>query len=345
MRYRHFTRFQFILQDALRSAAKQPIINSEGTEVFLTDPQYLAYLGLDGPDKPKWSAKKLSEFRHFTFPDYPEKWPLDESPYDINSPLKDRRVAVRLWMNMNERGFIGHAIKKFPRVLQTKNVFGPDETASTVSSFYGVHDSQIERLGEQGFCRDGGSEEWFCYKPSYLQLGYVVKSLVRFDPKSDHYDVREEQISTTLDGEDTKRIEVSNGFGFAKSFNLWLMLREEDTEQPRVFCFYDLVDTHEHHGVGLKGQMGWHEKAIVALRGQMIESVRKSKGNGCYNYPVVLTSVDYEAWLWEKRRASGPFDVKQQINMHRLDNGKHKSDSAFFIPDLVRAHLVPYVEP
>lgn len=344
MRYRHFARFQFILQDALRSAKGHPLLDEDGDEHYVTDKQYIELLELEG----QLTAKALSTFRHSKLvwirPNgeeelSPEKWPADVTPDEIKSPLHNRKVALVLWNDLYKRGHIKPALDAFPKVLTTKTAFTRSEAASTLGSFYGAHDSQIHKFVSLGL-GGNGSESWFCYKRSFLKPGYVLKSRMAITGKRDHFSLYEKQIAATVhEGTEVSEEEESTGFAFSKSHRLWCFLREEQAEQPRIFCFHKLVSPPYSSPDDLQANFGIRERRLIVLLGHMIETGMVHH-HGFFSSPVALTLPRYEAHLWTERKNGRPFDLNGQINIHPFTVDEDRLSPDFFIPDAVRSHLL-----
>lgn len=340
MRYRHLAKHQYILQDALRSAKGQPFLNEDGEPVNETDPKFLERLRIT---KDMFDAKRLSTFRSstgkgFEFPDDPASYG-ERTPEDVKSPLRNRTAAILIWEDLNKRGHIKSALKHFPNVLTRKSAFTRRDVATTLAGYYDVHDGSIEKFRKRGLGAPG-SDEWYCYKMSNLQPGHVVKSLMKIEADIDFFAIDEEQRASRIhEGKGVVQIENSTGFGFVKSRRLWCFMREQESEQPRIFCFHDNKDPRNDR-TSKPTPLHQTEEKFTILLGHMFEGVLTPEKSGFQKSPVALTLPSYERQLWCDETRSTKLDHDAQIDIHDLANTAGTVHGDFFIPQTVRDHLL-----
>ena len=144
--------------------------------------------------------------------------------------LNEPEVGRKLWEYM-----------KFIRVWQkalheSKDLYSEAEMAAMLAWRYRIHPSQIEKVRELRV-----DAFFFGYKLAFRKPDFMVRSIWQLSvPDGQYIAARELQRSSgrhDLDGRPSE--ERADGFGFSKSNRLWLMLREQDHEQPRMICLKD----------------------------------------------------------------------------------------------------------
>ena len=86
----------------------------------------------------------------------------------------------------------------------------------------------------------GLAGDYYVYKPSTRKPGCVLKSRMTISAENDgeYFHIDEIQRSPAYRESDNQPVEEhSQGFGFVKTGNIWMLMKEVDREQPRIFCF------------------------------------------------------------------------------------------------------------
>ena len=204
----------------------------------------------------------------------------------------DYPVALKLW---------NYCSKEVKTVVEERtDLLGHSErlAANAINSFYRVHESETIGWIEWQLLQ----EEYFCYKPAFRASGYVVKSHMRFCSMNDEYlEVTEHQVGREDDG--WEGAEESSGFAFSKSERLWLFLREQSRDQPRIFCFHNKdVDA---------------EGRIARLEGHVLES-DKRYDRGVFMFKVGLVSVRRDQEIWRHEYPGFPYSLDEQTDTVRI---------------------------
>jgi hypothetical protein len=204
----------------------------------------------------------------------------------------DHPAAVALW---------NYCSKQVKAVVQERSdLLGHTErlAANAITSFYRAHESQTVAWRET----HGLQREYFLYKPSFRIPGNLVKSHVRFTlSNSEYFEVSEKQSAKTDEGWESS--ETSTGFAISKSEHLWLFLREESREQPRILC--------------LHGKDFDEKDRISRLSGYVLESDKRFTG-GVYMFRVGLVSLQLDKDIWDHEYPGIPYDVEEQIDNVRF---------------------------
>jgi len=195
--------------------------------------------------------------------------------------------------------------------------------ANALSAFYSAHESQVRKWKD-----DGLQEDYFCYKPSFRLPGNVVKSHMHLRlAHGEYFELEERQDSKS--GITSDAGERSDGFVISKSERLWMVLREEIKQQPRLFCFY-------------RAEPAKTEK-IVRLYGFLIESDKKFTGN-VYRFKVALVSVETEREMWIREHPRETFDLEEQIdNIPFTEAAKERNPSIHRV--LLDPQAIAYIKP
>lgn len=225
----------------------------------------------------RFSAAKLDRFL------------TEETPesFDAVDKLKggflSQKDAKSLWDYLGGSRHIERALKE--RGVKKTTLYGIREVANAMLGFYGGTEEEQDTFAEWGL-----EGHYVCYKRSF-RTGFMVKS--RFEIRRSHrelFEIRERQRSSGRFSSDMISAgETTVGFGFIKTKKLWIFGREEEHEQPRLFCF----DKHRRSTVG----DGPQEK-IVSLRGWVMEGTLKTEP-GFFRSRAWLSTVDNDRKLWE----------------------------------------------
>jgi hypothetical protein len=285
MRYSHRLEFQELLQKAHRRAIGDDEDYSDGK--------------LTAKAKLPFGKTVLNKFRKAIFP----AAEAIRGTYGELRGYLNSQNAEALWnyLDQHEQKYIEQEINYRADGANTRNtrrarLYDDITVAEVLGEFY-LHDARESR----SLITRGLSDTFFCYKPSLRKPGCVVKSRMEIRFTGYHFEITDRQRASGRfepSGEPTS--EISKGFGFAIGDRLWIFLREESENQPRVFCFYDWI----------KANVG---SVIERAFGYVLESDSKF-GNHVSGFGIGLVSPDVDQNLWKSRYPNEPYDGEQQLD-------------------------------
>lgn len=289
MQYQHTLEFQKILQQALR------LRRARG-------------LGSPGGKPSTWEELSLELFaghadKRMTLMRF-DKADLDKDSKDRGRLYLNTGTARDLWKQLGAE--IKEALHKHRELYIS--MFDNRTVANVFSWYYRCHESQIRQLASED--GEGLEKIYFCYKPSFRNRGFVVKSEFRIDPIENEYlDIDERQASTNiLDGEFAK--EESRGYGISKSGKIWIFLKENVKEQPRIICLFDKHPTVKQENFN-------EPRRISRMFGTILES-DELFGHGVHSYRVCFVSeaADEQSYRDYKKGhpKAPPYDRDKQVN-------------------------------
>ena len=314
MQYQNSRVFQWLLQAALRLAAE-----SKG----YSDQAIASAADL------KSKQSTIYRFRQADLKVDLSHSVSDDELGGLEGRFLNRQDAKRLWDHLSRVGLIEQAVSRAG--ISKIDLYSHRETANALMAFYGSHESQVAR-----FIRQGIEGTYFCFKPSFRKTGFVVKS--RFEIKafqSEYFEINEHQRSSGIYEADRAVIdENSIGFAFPKSERLWVHLREQNTEQPRVMCF------HHKKFAKLDPKHPKDEK-ITILFGDIIEGVKRFR-DGFHATKVVLFAAESDRSVWEAEMPGKSYDANDQLDIYPLEETKRKifeGRKHFYVPTEISEYL------
>jgi hypothetical protein len=244
--YQHSGRYQAVLRTALNSA------NEKG-----------------------FSDLKLSNIlkdRGITF----NRTSITRFRQDAIKFIKEEDAAEGLWNTLIGEGFI-----RIDDLLKS-GLSSNEDLALHLNMFFETHDSQFQALRSHEF-----SGTFFGYKRSFRRPGSIIKSLFVVEPRdAGYFSVHEHQhLKAEREADGISSIEDSEGVAFSKSMRIWLLLKEVEFQQPRVFCF-DRRKEHPDSG------------AVNILYGYCFESSRKFSDGVFFSRAMLVRapSSDGDSW-------------------------------------------------
>lgn len=299
MHYRHTPVFQALMQRAL--------------VVAMAADRQLSDQAVVDAAKLECSRSTLYRFRHATLDEANHSQRKTWTLVTLHGRYLNEQDARRLWSWLSDRrsGHINRVIAAESR-FSRKNLYALREVANPMAAFYACHESQLAQWREWGIEGD-----WYAYKPSFRRPGFVVKSLVSLrcpkDSGDEFVEVSERQWSSgafEIDGKSND--ETSVGFGVVKSNMLWLFMREEDREQPRIACF---------HTQRLSKTATGKDRSVV-LTGMILEGNKRFPDTGstgsAYSWNIVMVAKDIDEAIY-KRHGKDGYRHEEQVDMYPVE--------------------------
>ncbi|WP_157223466.1 hypothetical protein [Rhodovulum sp. PH10] len=294
MMYRHTARFQIVLRDALRLQSLDPLIIPGQEPISYSDERILRALNYTK------ERTTLTKFRNARFPEFDDPLIEHMSANNLKGGLRDEILATGLWEFLSARDYIRRALSAGKnRSMSKKHLFSERQFANTLGAFFNTHEHQIKRLSEQGLVeanKDGfGDGEWFCYKNSWRQPGFIVKSLFRFtNENGEYFSVSDIQRSTgRFSSIKQTASETSTGVAVSKSRKLWCFMRESEHEQPRIFCFFRPVFFS-----AMAASTSKVDDRLSVFYGHVMETEQRIRGD-FYGVFAALVSKSLDRAEWE----------------------------------------------
>jgi hypothetical protein len=329
MLYRNTPRFQALLQRALAVAAKEKNFSDQK----LVEAAQLTC-----------GKSTLHRFRRADLGvnlQDPNSDRVDQPIERGNGVFLNRCHAKLLWDYLDEKRFVERAIAELEGdkkgfQFHKQSLYSTRELANAASCFYGTHRSALERFEAFGL-----RGIFLCYKPSFRRAGFVVKSKMLFKLMNhEYFVVHETQRSSGIFEIDRSGVsEKSEGFGFIKSDRLWLLLRDIETEQPRIYCFSE--PKYAESPDKLQDSSPKNNR-LTMFFGHLIEGAKKNAKQPAYSFNVVMVSEEADRTLWREEFQNESYVLDEQIDIYptaREQLQRYKDRKKFCIPD----ELVEYL--
>jgi hypothetical protein len=274
MLYRHTKRFQAILRAALALVGDEhggssivSIINKAGL----------------GCSKTALHRFKSTNDDHYLMQSQAK---ADEAIEHLDNKYLNYSDAVRLWEYISKLGLIEAIFMhdSDQKLIKKHDLYANREVANAVLCFYDTHE-----LRNDNFVKSTIENEYFiCYKASSRKPGFMLKSRFYISMcKGEYFDIHDHQRSSgRYEMGKTLFEEHVYGVGFIKSRRLWAICRDNNKEQPRIFCFHKPIYSSADSDAKIEGYYGH------------LMGATQQYGDVFFSKNVILLSKKYDKRLW-----------------------------------------------